>query len=524
MELYRNHYQSTTKRSFFTGILMAMKKLLKARSLAITLAVVIIIAVLGMMFGFGKNQANVDVTATVERGDVRQLVSVSGVAEAEQSAELAFPVTGIISSVSVTEGDEVEAGDVLVTLESRALQADRQDAVAALQRAVADRDELLAGPSTEARSVTTESVTLAEEALQTTRENENRKIANAKRALLSTNLTAFSDDDDEDALPPTVSGTYGCDAEGTYELEVFRSSAQSGFSYRLSGLETGIFVGSVDQAVPLGNCGLRIQFDLNSNYFNTEWTIEIPNSKSSAYTAALNAYNLAVTQAESAITLAEQEVALAEANATNSNAPARIEAVARANADVAQAQARLERIDATIADRVLRAPFSGTITDIDVLPGETVTSEPIVTLLAASDFEVTARIPEIDIGKLLIGQPVEMIFDARAGEVLTGKIDFISLQATEIDGVAYYEAIITLSEIPPWIRSGLNADIDIIIEEVKNQLRVKKRFVTETESGFVVITKVNGVTATSSVEVTLEGNDGYVAITGVDEGSTVVAP
>jgi HlyD family secretion protein len=501
-----------------------MSRFLHSRSFYILLAVVTIIFVIGMMLGVGKRNNTPLVTTVVETGDVRQLVSVSGLAEAKQSANLAFPVTGIVASVEVSEGSEVEVGDIIATLETRALEADRQDALANLSRAFAERDQLLAGPSESERSVTGESVASAEEALATTKENEARKVENARRALLSSNVTAFSDDDDEDATPPTVSGTYACDEEGIYQLDVFRSAAQSGFSYRLSGLESGTFVGSVDQAVPMGTCGLRIKFDATSNYFNTEWTIEIPNSQSSAYTSALNTYNLAVTQAESAISLAEQSLALAKANAQNDNAPARIEDVAKANADIAQAQARLARIDATLADRVLRAPFSGTITDIDILPGETVTTAPIVTLLAESDFQVTARIPEIDIGKLATGQKVDMIFDARAGETVTGEIDFISLQATEIDGVAYYEAIITFNELPSWMRSGLNADIDIIVEEVTGALRVPKRFVTKTESGYKVYELNNTTTATTSVEVVLEGNDGFIAITGVSEGTTLLAP
>ena len=152
------------------------------------------------------------------------------------------------------------------------------------------------------------------------------------------------------------------------------------------------------------------------------------------------------------------------------------------------------------------------------------TTAPVLTLLAAADFEVTARIPEIDIGKLLVGQPVEMVFDARSGETLMGTIDFISLQATEIDGVAYYEAVIFLETVPEWLRSGLNADIDIIISEAKEQLRVPKRFVFATDDGYKVLKQTGETTATTTVRVELEGNDGFIALTGLNEGDVLVAP
>lgn len=501
-----------------------MKKLLHSRSFVIGVAGLVILFVILMMLGVGKGEPEPVVTAVVESGSVRQLVSVSGIAEAEQTAELAFPVSGIVKEVNVSKGDRVNTGDVLITLDRQALLADRQEAVANLAQAVSQRDELLSGPTGSARNVTAETLSLKEEALQTIRENEAQKVANARRTLLSSNITAYSEDGDEDAVAPTISGTYSCDEEGTYLLEVYSSNSNSGYSYRLSGIENGTFSASVDQAIAMGKCGLRIQFDPNSTYGRTQWKIDIPNTKSATYVTNRNAYALAQTQAESAIKVAEQDVLLAEANATNNNAPARDEAVTQANARIAQAQARLSRIDATINDRVLTAPFSGTVTEIDILPGETVTAAPVVTLLAEADFEVTARIPEIDIGKLFLGQKVEMVFDARSTETLVGEISFISLKATEIDGVSYYEAIVSLSEVPDWIRSGLNADIDIIITEVTDTLRVPKRFITETDGVFTVQVQSGQTIATTTIDVLLEGNDGFVALTGITSGTTVVAP
>lgn len=501
-----------------------MKSFLYHRTLFISIAAAVIAGVVFMMLSIGSRNNVELVTTIVEVGNVRQNVSVSGIAKAEQSAELAFPTTGIVRDVLVGVGDEVATGDILLMLDTQALTADRQDALAAISSAVATRDELLAGPTNLSREVTLQTVQTKNEALETTKANEQRKIDNAYQALLSSGITAYSNNENEDAVPPTITGTYTCKDEGTLVIDMFSSGTQSGYSYRLSGLETGTYTVSTDQAIALGKCGLRIQFDADSSYSRSQWLVDIPNKKSPLYIANRNAYTLAVTQAASAITLAEQDLLLAQASAENTNAPARSEAIARANASIAQAQARLARIDSTIADRVLRAPFAGTITEIDILPGETVASEPVVTLLARSDFEVTARIPEIDIGKLLIGQKTEMLFDARSNETLTGEITFISLKATEIDGVSYYEAIISLDQIPDWMRSGLNADIEIIIEEKSDVLRVPKRFITNSDQGAEVLILQGKITATSSVVIDLEGNDGYTAVTGVNEGDILVAP
>ncbi len=501
-----------------------MKKLGTSRSLYIALALCVVAVVVAMMLGLGGDNKAPLVTTTVETGTVQQLVSVSGIADAVSLVNLAFPTTGIVATVPVRTGDTVAAGDIIATLDTRTLEADRLAATADLKTALANRAELIAGPIATDRAVTNETVRVKQQIFDNTKATEAEKVANAYRTLLSTDLAAYSTDPDERAIAPTITGTYTCGKEGKYTVEVFSSAAKSGFSFRLSGLETGTFVGSTDQPTPLGACGLQILFASNSVYANSKWTIEVPNTRAASHVTNRNAYNLAVNQKDSAITLAEQELALAEASAIQDNAPARSEALARADAAVIAAEARLARIDAEIAERTLRAPFAGTVTDIDILPGETVTSASVATLLATSAFEVTARIPEIDMGKLRVGQKALMRFDAKDDEYVVGEIDYISLNATEIDGVAYFEARITLSTPPVWMRSGLNADVEIVVNEATDVLRIPKRFLTSQDGTPAVRSLIGTETATTAVTLILEGNDGYVAISGVSAGDTLVAP
>lgn len=501
-----------------------MKEFFRSRFFFVLIAIIVIAVIVFMALEISKKSAPAIITTVVETGTVRELVSVSGIAKAEQTAELAFPTTGVVKEVLVRTGDEVKVGDSLVTLDSRGLEADKAEAEALLTKAKADLSELLNGPTISARNVTDETLTGKERYLQTIINDETQKIRNAYNTLLSTDLRAYSTDAKEDAIPPIISGTYNCGDEGVYILDMFSSKASSGYSYKLSGLEDGTDSVYTDQSSPLGMCGLRIQFDADSKYDRGQWQIEIPNTKSSSYVTNKNAYSLAIVQSESAITNARQSLSLTKTETLNKNAPPRSEAIARANADIIQALARITRIDTSIADRTLTAPFSGVITNIDIVPGETVTVSPVVTLLASSEFEVTARIPEIDVGKILVGQKVNMLFDAKNDEILNGEIRFISPRATEIDGVAYYEAFVKLDRIPDWIRSGLNADIDIIITENNNVLRVPKRFVIKTETGHEVLLSKQGIVASSTVEIKVEGNDGFFAINGLNEGDILVAP
>ncbi len=465
------------------------------------------------------------ITATVDSGIVTQIVSVTGIITAEDTAALSFPVQGRVAQVNVRKGDNVVEGQILATLESREGEANLAAARAAVADARAALALLDAGVREETRAVTTETVRLKEAQLVTTRQTTEQAIATAKRTLLNTELTSYTNNTNKTAVPPLVSGTYQCDAEGMYVISVFRSNAQSGFSFTVRGLEEGTFDASLDQPATFGSCGLRLLFTAGGNYANTTWYIDIPNKKSPLYTQNKNAYDAAVTNAATAIALAEQELFLAEATARESVASARPEARAQAEATLAAALARAESSEAALSDRVLRAPFNGTVVSLDLVPGETITTAPVLSLFSSERYELIARVPEVDIGKLALGQPATVVFDTRPDQPQAARIDFLSPQAITIDGVAYYEARLALEERPEWLRSGLNADIDIIIGQTEAAARLPERFIETREDGTSVVVKKEGdLLATTSVEILFRGNDGFVSLSGLLAGEHVVLP
>lgn len=464
------------------------------------------------------------VTTTVERGAVEELVSVSGVIEAENTAELAFPVSGIVESVLVYEGEHVEAGQNLAALERNSLLADRREALAALQIAEADRSELIAGPRNEERAITQTSVESAEENLVRVTREEQEKVDNARRKLLSSDLEAFPINKKVSNTAPTITGTYTCEDSGEYELEMFASNARSGYSYRLSGLESGTDTAYTSSASSLGACGLKIQFTAGSQFGTTDWRIPVPNPNGSAYTTNLNAYELAVEQRNNQIAEAEEALNLARQEQVLENAAPRSEALSRADAAVLQAQARLSSVDSALSDRVLKAPFAGTVTNVEILAGETVSTQAVITLLSESDFELTARIPEIDIAKVNAGQSARVTFDAQPEETLETEIKFVSPLATEIDGVAYFEAKLQFADTPVWLRSGLNADVDILVDSKNDTFRLPKRFVTTRDSRHFVLLEENGEVIEQEIGVGFSGNDGFIEVIGLKEGDLVIAP
>ena len=74
-------------------------------------------------------------------------VVASGEAVPAQEAQLGFTMSGRVQTVTVTEGEQVEAGQALVTLEIGSLDADVAQAEAALDTAQAQQRLLEAAPA-----------------------------------------------------------------------------------------------------------------------------------------------------------------------------------------------------------------------------------------------------------------------------------------------------------------------------------------------------------------------------------------
>lgn len=106
----------------------------------------------------------------------------------------------------------------------------------------------------------------------------------------------------------------------------------------------------------------------------------------------------------------------------------RTEEIRQAEAAVAAAQAQVQAARAALEDTVIRAPFTGIITQKYANPGAFVTptttasattsatSTSIVAI--AQGLEILAEVPEVDIGQVLVGQPVEIRADAYPGKPL----------------------------------------------------------------------------------------------------------
>ena len=139
--------------------------------------------------------------------------------------------------------------------------------------------------------------------------------------------------------------------------------------------------------------------------------------------------------------------------------------VALAEARVANAEAQLAAASAAIADRELVAPFDGVISAVHVNQNEWVPPGSPVLLIGDLDhLQVqTTDLSEIDVAQLSLGDPAVVTFDALPELVLDGTVVSIAPKADEGAGVNF-PVVIELDAIPPALRWGMTAFIDIELE------------------------------------------------------------
>jgi HlyD family secretion protein len=147
----------------------------------------------------------------------------------------------------------------------------------------------------------------------------------------------------------------------------------------------------------------------------------------------------------------------------------RAEDIASARADLAEARAQATLVQTQLNDTIVRAPFSGFISQKYAEPGSFVTpttsassgSGATSTSIAAlaRGLEVLARVPEVDIRLIKLGQTVEITADAYPDRVFQGRVKLVAPEAVRERDVTSFEVRVAIVSGMDVLRSGMNVDL-----------------------------------------------------------------
>ncbi len=119
----------------------------------------------------------------------------------------------------------------------------------------------------------------------------------------------------------------------------------------------------------------------------------------------------------------------------------------------------------------LVAPLDGHIISTLVVPGQVVvTAQPVFTM--SDHLIVEAFLDETDLSQVWLGQHADITFDSFPGAQLTGKVHEIAFDATTVNNVTTYQVNIYLDQTPAYVRSGVSANVFLLISDRKDVLKI----------------------------------------------------
>ncbi|MEI6441844.1 MAG: efflux RND transporter periplasmic adaptor subunit [Nostocales cyanobacterium ELA583] len=169
----------------------------------------------------------------------------------------------------------------------------------------------------------------------------------------------------------------------------------------------------------------------------------------------------------------------------NGNRP---QEIARLKAAVASVEAQLKQQQVQLEDTIIRAPFSGIVTQryatvgayvspaISASSDASATSTSIVAL--AKGLEVMAKVPEVDIPQIKQKQKVEILIDAYPEEIFQGQVRLIAPEAVVEQNVTSFQVRVAINTGAGKLRSGMNvSEVTFIGNKIENALLIPQELI-----------------------------------------------
>ncbi|MEP7339412.1 MAG: efflux RND transporter periplasmic adaptor subunit, partial [Acidobacteriota bacterium] len=232
-----------------------------------------------------------------------------------------------------------------------------------------------------------------------------------------------------------------------------------------------------------------------------------------------------VEAARLALTLAEDELRLAESNANLRASTINRNDLALAQSRIEQAQQRVATLDAQLSYAVIRAPFSGVITDQFAYQGEFATpGGKLVNIADLSEVIVKAPFADTVAAQLRTGsnatvQPTDM-----PGQELTGKVSLVSRASDPANRTV--EVWVNLPNRDGRLRANGTAQVVVSTRTVNNTIVIPAAAVTLEASnggeGTVMVVDAKSIAHERKVTVGIRTPDKIEITSGLNEGETVV--
>ena len=411
--------------------------------------IVALVTAVVLLPGNGNGDAEAQVTyLKVAKGDITESIDVVGSLEAVPSITLSWESGGIISDFDLTIGDQVEKGQLLLELESSSVSS----AILQAQSSILEAENTLENLLVSNTDLNTAAQTLAdlEYALIDYRADRNYWNYNGASwdSIEAMRVKYYAAEQVRWEKEAAYQALWDLEADDPVRLAAYEDytaalDESNQYHHWLSSL-LGVYY---DHAVETD----FIEYD------QALGDVE----------QARNAYNRYLDQTE----------------------------------EIAAAKANVQALQNTIDQAHIVAPFGGTITEINAVSGELVTSGTEAIRIDNLDhLMVDIYVSEIDINKVAIGQQTILTFDALPNQEYEGIVESISSAGTDESGVVEFRVSVVLMNADNAVKPGFTAVVSIITSEEMDVILVPTQAI-QTQDGQPVVIKVNADGSTTAVPV-----------------------
>ena len=198
-------------------------------------------------------------------------------------------------------------------------------------------------------------------------------------------------------------------------------------------------------------------------------------------------------------------------------------AIENARISVSNAGSSLENAQDRLSDYEVTAPITGTVVTKSAKAGDKIeggSSGTLCTIYDLTYLEMTMNIDELDISDVAVGQTVEVTADAVEGKTYTGVVTRVSVAGVTSGGITAYPVTVRIDETDGLL-PGMNVDAEIVIEESRDTLAIPCGALNRGDTVLITAGSPSAVNALDQ-----EAPEGYVYVeveTGVSDGSYIEA-
>ena len=467
----------------------------------------VVVAAAGAVFliGGGRNgAASRDVTyaeTTPTRQDVSNSLSGTGTLNPANTYTVKSLVDGKILTGGFEEGDKVEEGDVLYTIDSSDASTNLEKASIALQQAQRSYDKTVDRQYVRAEVDGTVSSLKVAKGDEVTSGQEVAVIRDSSKMTLQLEFPAA------DAASFSVGQSAEVTLDGTFETITGTVTAVTG----TDALSTGNLL-TRTVTISVRNAGGLTTAQAATATINgvsciaaKNFTYQAERTLTAMVAGTVTAINVqeggAVNKDDIVLQISGDDLS---------------EAMQSAAESLRSAELNMDNMQEAMNNYTITSPISGTIIEKAAKAGDALTAgADLCTIYDLSYLEMTINVDELQVSSLSVGQSVQVTADAVPDKTYIGEVTRVSMKGNSSGGTTTYPVTVRIDETEG-LRPGMNANAEIVVAEAKNTLTVPNAAIVR--GSYVLVTK-DSPSAVNADE-SMIAPDGYVYVpvkTGVSD-------